>query len=108
MTDRTTALERLLAAGQDSPVLRLSLGLAHLESDPGLAATHLRAALAQDPAYTAAWKQLGKALTACGDTAGAANAYERGIAAAEKRGDVQATKEMRVFLKRLTGARPSA
>jgi len=30
----------------------------------------------------------------------AADAYEQGIAVAEERGDIQAAKEMRVFLKR--------
>ena len=50
---------------------------------------------------TAAWKLLGKALAEAGDGPGAATAYAQGIAVAEARGDVQAAKEMRVFLRRL-------
>ncbi|MGE0482887.1 MAG: hypothetical protein AB7Q81_01980 [Gammaproteobacteria bacterium] len=94
-------LERMLADGQDSPTLRFGLGNAWLADDPARAAVHLAAAVAQDAAYSAAWKLLGRARTALGDEAGAIAAYEQGIAAAERRGDVQAAKEMRVFLKRL-------
>ena len=49
----------------------------------------------------AAWKALGKALVAAGDPAGALTAYERGIAVAEAKGDIQAAREMKVFAKRL-------
>lgn len=94
-------LEGLLAGGQDSAILRFSLGSAWMEHDAHRAAAHFQAALTLDEAYSAAWKQLGKALLAAGDTAGAANAWTTGIAVAETRGDVQAGKEMKVFLRRL-------
>jgi cytochrome c-type biogenesis protein CcmH/NrfG len=55
----------------------------------------------QDGDYSAAWKLLGKALAESGDADGAAAAYRNGIAAAERRGDKQAAKEMTVFLRRL-------
>jgi len=45
---------------------------------------------------------LGKALAAAARPAEAQEAYRQGIAAAERKGDVQAAKEMKVFLKRLT------
>ena len=93
--------EKLLAQGQDSALLRYSLGNAYLDSDPRLAAEHFEKALDFDEMYSAAWKLLGKARTAAGDEAGAMTAYEKGIAIAEDKGDVQAAKEMRVFLKRL-------
>ena len=51
--------------------------------------------------YSAAWKMLGKAHVAAGDIPGASAAFEQGIAVATSRGDVQAGKEMQVFLKRL-------
>lgn len=95
-------LERMLAAGQDSAPLRFGLGNAYLAQDPALAAEHLERAVAFDPTYSAAWKLLGRARAATGDTAGAIAAYEQGITVAEARGDVQAAKEMRVFLRRLT------
>lgn len=102
---RTASLERLLAAGRDDALLRFALGCAWLaDGDPVRAAVHLRAAVRHDPEYSAAWKLLGKALAAAGDQAGAAAAYGRGIETAERRGDVQAAKEMRVFLARLGAA----
>ncbi|NHA15849.1 tetratricopeptide repeat protein [Thioalkalivibrio sp. XN279] len=96
------ALEKLLAAGRDDALLRFSLGNACLqERDTAAATGHLRRAVEHDPAYSAAWKLLGKALDESGDHAGAAAAWRSGIEAAEARGDVQAAKEMQVFLKRL-------
>lgn len=65
------------------------------------AAEHLRKAVEFDPKYSAAWKSLGKALASGGQDAEAIAAYETGIRVAEEKGDVQAAKEMRVFLKRL-------
>src|SRR5512140_300158 len=94
--------EALLAAGKDNALLRFSLGLHYLNAgEAARAAGHLRAAVVHDPAYSAAWKLLGKALAEAGDNAAAMEAYASGIAAAEKRGDKQAAKEMNVFLRRL-------
>lgn len=101
MTARADALERLLAGGQDTAVLRFSLGQAYLETDPTRAALHFRRATELQPDYSAAWKMLGKAYAATGALSLARDAFERGIAVATGRGDVQAAKEMQVFLKRL-------
>jgi predicted Zn-dependent protease len=99
------ALEQLLAGGRDDALLRFSLGNACLkEGDATAAAEHFSRAVAHDPAYSAAWKLLGRALADEGDRDGAAAAWQSGIEAAEARGDVQAAKEMRVFLKRLEKA----
>ena len=104
--DPTSKFEAMLAAGKDSALLRFGLGSHYLAAgDAARAARHLRSAVAQDPAYSAAWKLLGKALEACADPAGAIEAYRSGIGAAEKRGDKQAAREMAVFLKRLERAR---
>ncbi len=95
-------LEKLLAAGKDSPMLRFALGDAYLKANAAHSAVdHLRRAVAQDPKYSAAWKLLGRALFEGGSPSEAADAYRQGISAAEEKGDVQAAKEMRVFLKRL-------
>ncbi len=94
--------EQLLAAGKDSALLRFSLGSHYLKAgEAARAAGHLRAAVAQDKDYSAAWKLLGKALDECGDRAGAIGAYRDGIEAAGRRGDKQAAKEMAVFMRRL-------
>src|SRR5690606_20660704 len=102
MDDFVTRLEAMLAKGQDNALLRLSLGKAYTEQEQfDVAVPHLRHALELDPAYSVVWKWLGKALQEQGDIAGARQAWENGIEAAEKRGDKQIVKELQVFLKRL-------
>ena len=97
--------EKLLAGGQDNALLRYGLGLAYLQAgDAEQAIVHLAQAVAQDPRYSAAWKIYAKALAEAGRTEEACAAYGEGIVVAEARGDVQAAKEMRVFLKRLEKA----
>ena len=94
--------EALLAAGKDNALVRFSLGLHYLNAgEAARAAPHLRAAVAHDPGYSAAWKLLGRALAQEGERDAAMDAYRRGIEAAEKKGDKQAAKEMAVFLRRL-------
>jgi Tfp pilus assembly protein PilF len=96
-------LEALLARGQDNALLRFGLGNEYLKLGKlEIAIDHLRKAVAHDPGYSAAWKRLGKALAESGRTADAIEAYEQGIRVAEEKGDIQAAKEMRVFLRRLT------
>ena len=100
--DPSARFEALLAAGKDNALLRFGLGSHYLgQGDAQRAAEHLRRAVAQDPAYSAAWKLLGKALQAAGDREGARGVWQSGIAAAEQRGDKQAAREMAVFLRRL-------
>ena len=96
--------EAMLASGKEGALLRFGLGTEYLKAgDKVRAAMHLREAVARDPGYSAAWKLLGKALEE-GDREQAAEAWRRGIAAAEARGDKQAAREMQVFLKRLERA----
>ena len=95
-------LELMLERGQDSPLLRFALGQECLKTgDLVTAIDHLRHAVDQNPRYSAAWKALGEAHTRSGSVERAAAVYERGIAAAREAGDMQAAKEMEVFLKRL-------
>ncbi len=95
-------LEALLAKGQDTALLRFSLGREYSKvGQHEQAIAHLSAAVKHDPTYSAAWKALGKALAECGASREALDAYADGIAAAEKKGDKQAAKEMQVFKRRL-------
>lgn len=95
-------LEAMLARGQDSALLRYGLGGEYFKTGKSKKAIrHLHQAVALDPAYSAAWKLLGKALAETGRTDEAVKAYKNGIRAAEGKGDKQAAKEMAVFLKRL-------
>ena len=99
--DMIARLEALLAKG-DAATLRLALASRYLDAgDTDAAVRHAETAVRLDPEYSAAWKALGRALAAAGRAADALNAYERGAKVAERRGDQQAAKEMRVFSKRL-------
>ncbi len=97
--------EAMLAAGRDDALLRYSLGNEYLkQGDAAKAAEHLRRAVDHDPKYSAAWKQLGRALSESSRPDEALAAYHEGIAVAEARGDVQAAKEMGVFARRIEAA----
>ena len=102
MNSRVEALLAMLDRGQDSALLRFSLGnelLARHVCDE--AVKHLQQAVKLDENYSAAWKLLGRALTEAGDLSGAVDSYRRGISVSESNGDRQAAKEMGVFLKRV-------
>ena len=107
MAGRTEAFLAMLARGQDSALLRFSLGNEYLAAgEPATAAEHLSEAVRLDPDYSAAWKLLGRALAEDGRSTDAIQTYEKGIAIATKNGDHQAAKEMRVFAKRLLKSAP--
>ena len=92
----------MLEQGQDNAMIRFSLGNAYLNlKDYKQAIEHLALALKHNPDYSAAWKLYGKALAAAGRDNEAIIAYQQGIEIAEGKGDIQAAKEMKVFLKRL-------
>jgi Tfp pilus assembly protein PilF len=100
--ERIAALRRQLDGPRDGALLRFALGRALLDDgDAALAVPEFERAVSFDPAYSAAWQGLGESLAANGQAGAAIAAYERGIAAAEARGDVQAAKVMRVRRRRL-------
>lgn len=105
MSDPNTMInnfENLLAKGQDNALLRYSLGNAYLQKQAlPTAIEHFAKAVNYDPKYSAAWKSYGKALAENQQTNAAIAVYQQGIATAEENGDIQAAKEMKVFLKRL-------
>jgi Tfp pilus assembly protein PilF len=95
-------LQKLIGTPRDGALLRFSLGNEYLkQGDAQSALPHLGEAVARDPAYSAAWKLLGRALAETGQVEAALDAFRQGIAVAEKKGDLQAAKEMAVFAKRL-------
>ena len=95
-------LHKMLENGQDNLLLRFGLGQALLkQGDYTTAISHFEKALEFDPQHSAAWKLLGKALTGDNQIKEARVAYQQGIKVAESKGDIQAVKEMQVFLKRL-------
>lgn len=105
MNDRVASLRALCGSPRDGALLRVALANALVAEDGNIEAiAELRRALEFDPDYSAAWKQLGKLLAESGDATAAIVAFQRGIAAAQKRGDKQAEREMTVFLRRLQKA----
>jgi len=102
MSDAIERLRQLCGGPRDGALLRFSLGTALLGAGAAAEAViELRRAVGFNPDYSAAWKLLGRALVETGDLAQARQAWSDGIAAAQRAGDVQAQKEMRVFLNRL-------
>lgn len=92
----------LLESGNDNALLRYSLGNEYYKvNNLEQAMIHLNKALKFDQEYSAAWKLYAKVLAENGQHDDAITAYEKGIRVAEKNGDMQAVKEMNVFLKRL-------
>ena len=102
LAERIASFRALLEADPGDPVLRIGLGLALLESgDAEGARAEFSETVRLKPDYTAAWRELGRALEALGRKSEAAEAWRRGIEVAGKTGDLQAGKEMEIFRKRL-------
>jgi len=96
------SLEKLVGTPRDNAMLRLTL--ARLLTEKGRlteAESQLQGAVELNAAYTAAWKELGRVRKLAENPDGAAEAWQKGIEVARENGDIQAEKEMTVFLKRL-------
>jgi len=95
-------LKSMLQQGQDNLLLRYGLGQALVnEKRHSEAVEHFQKALEFDPDHSSSWKLLGKVLVELNEYPRAIETYEQGIHVAERCGDLQAAKEMNVFLKRL-------
>lgn len=95
-------LEKMLADGNDNAMLRYTLGLVCFnEKAYQPAIVHLQRAIEQDDSHSASWKIYGKTLVALERPDEAKAVFEKGISIAETQGDIQAAKEMKVFLRRL-------
>jgi uncharacterized protein HemY len=98
----TDNLEKMLAAGRDGAMLRFGLGSAYFNQQQyAEAAPHLQACIDQDPAYSAAYKLLGKTHLKLDNKAEAKNIFTLGLPIAQEQGDTQAEREMLAFLKKL-------
>ncbi len=99
--DMTARLEVMLESDGDNPTLRFALAKRYFDAGRAEdAVEHASLAVELSPDYSAAWRLLGQAQAAAGRHEDAAATFERGIEVAARRGDKQAEKEMRVFLKR--------
>lgn len=103
------SLEKMLGSPRDTALLRFSLGNEYLKAGNAAdAVAHLREAVKRDPAYSAAWKLLGRALAESAQPEEALAAWREGIRVAEHKGDKQAAKEMAVFARRIAKTLDSA
>lgn len=101
-------LSALLDGPRDGPLLRFGLANACLQAGRHAEAIgYYRDVLARDAKFSAAWKQLGKALVADEQPEEALQVYRQGHQVATDKGDLQAAKEMAVFIRRLEKATPS-
>ena len=100
--DRIAQFQEIVALDPDDTVVRFGLGELYIEAKEfAQAAEQFAEIIRLDPQYSAAYRYLGQAYMALGRQAEAADTFERGIAVAEARGDLQTVKEMQVFLRRL-------
>lgn len=96
------SFEAMLEKGQDGEMLRFTLGNACLaEERLDEAVAHLQRAVEFKPDYSAAWKQLGRALAANDELVASLAAFKSGLRVAEANGDKQTFKEITVFSRRV-------
>jgi predicted Zn-dependent protease len=100
--DRLHALRDFVLSDPDDALARFMLGKELLDRGKAAEAIiQLEAGIRLNPDHTASYRVLGQALEAAGRPEDAMGLYRDGIAVAERTGDLQTGKEMRVFLKRL-------
>ncbi len=100
--EKIKRLKDLAAADPNDPLTFFLLGrelmeVARFED----AAQALEKTVQLNPEYTAAYRYLGDSHRMAGNNARAREIYEAGIAVSEATGDLQAGKEMKVFLRKL-------
>ena len=106
-TARIQQFQELIALEPDDTVLRFGLGELYIEAGEFAHAAEQFAEIVRlDPQYSAAYRYLGQAYVALERPRDAADVFQRGIAVAESRGDLQTAKEMQVFLRRLHKSAP--
>lgn len=105
MSEDRTRLEQFKALAQEEPgdpVVQYGLGSEHLRlGEFAPAAAAFRKTIELQPDYSAAYRELGKALEKLNQRQEAIHTYHRGKEVAEQKGDLQTAKEIEVFLKRL-------
>ena len=102
-TERLQQFQELIALEPHDTMLRFGLGELYIEAgDFASAAEQFVEIVRLDAQYSAAYRYLGQAYAALDRPTEAEAVFQRGIAVAEARGDLQTAKEMQVFLRRLS------
>lgn len=96
-------LEKLVKENPKNALMHYTLGIEYLRAGKDdKAITSLKKTINLEPEYSAAYRELGKALVKTNLREEAIEIFNKGIAVAEEKGDIQTAKEMRVFLKRIS------
>jgi Flp pilus assembly protein TadD len=100
--DRIAEFKEVAELMPDDPVVRFGLAGAYLEAGQAESAVlEYEETIRLKPDYSAAHRGLGRALERAGRREEARAAYRRGLEVAAQTGDLQAKKEIEVFLRRL-------
>lgn len=95
----TENLEKMLAAGSDSAMLRFGLGSVYFSNKQyQQAIPHLQKCIDMDDSHSAAYKLLGKAQIKLGLSEEAKTTLKAGLEQAIKNGDKQTEREIQIFL----------
>lgn len=96
-------LEDLVKQNQKNALMHYTLGIEYLRTNESKKAIPvLKEAINLEPDYSAAYRELGRALVNSNLKKEAIEIFNKGIAVAEEKGDIQTAKEMHVFLKRIS------
>jgi uncharacterized protein HemY len=96
-------LEDLVKQNPNNALMHYTLGIEYLGTNEGKKAIAvLKEAINLEPDYSAAYRELGKAFMNSNLKKEAVEIFNKGIAVAEEKGDIQTAKEMHVFLKRIS------
>jgi Tfp pilus assembly protein PilF len=99
---RKQQIEEMMADDPNDPFLRYGLAMEYLgEGNHEEAAGCLQRLIEISPDYVPAYQQLGQVLVRLGRSQEACEAWRRGVAAAQKSGDLHAAEEMQGFLANL-------
>lgn len=100
--DKIAQLEKLLEIDPEDNLGWFMLGKMYLDVKRHQdAAAAFEKCLELKPDYSAAWRFCGDAYRLAEQPTKAREVYEKGIAVAEKNGDLQTVKEMQAFLKKV-------
>lgn len=100
--ERMEMFREVLEIDPDDALATYGMGMAHVQlNEPAEAIPYFERATTLQKDYSAAFLNLGKCYEAIGDTANAAETFRRGIAAANRKGDLMPMREMERRLKQL-------
>lgn len=101
--EKINQLENIVRQNPQNALMHYTLGVEYLRAgQPQKAIDVFRKSIELESDYSAAYRELGRALVKSNSMKEARDVFHKGIAVAEGKGDIQTAKEMRVFLKRIS------